>query len=304
MLAKRTTTPTVFSGAIALAALYGCSLQDYDYLGEGNGAKTNEPTEEPDETTQGSPSTDSSVETLTSETTSDVMSVPDASVTSDGTESEAGTATTSVETSSSPPVQTSENGASSSTVVETSAPPADTTVVEETSDVWVPGPVVVDPDNLLTGTNTNFEGGVGSWTRLGGASISTTTAAAYTGARSLICQGRAQGAWEGPAINGLTILEAGKSYVVSGWVRTKDPEGQPFHIVRKAVCVTDAGPETDDSKIYVQLVGGYTGTEWAQLVSEPFSMPDCDLQTFDIYFEGPPIGEAFYLDDVSIVLVQ
>jgi hypothetical protein len=33
-------------------------------------------------------------------------------------------------------------------------------------------------------------------------------------------------------------------------------------------------------------------------------MPNCDLQTFTVYFEGPAIGKKFFLDDVAIVPVD
>lgn len=287
MLAKRTTTPTVFMGAVALA-LYGCSLQDYSYLGAKNGGKTNDKTEPPDETEESSTS---------KAPTSDpgVNSGPDASVSSDTSDT---IDTSSVAITSSDPTSTSEPDTGSSSVETPSSSPSS---VDETSGPsWVPGPVVVNPNNLLTGTNTDFETSRGAWMPLGGVVLQTTTATAYTGQKSILANGRTQN-WEGPSIEMLNVLEHGKSYIVSGWVRSGDDTGQPFHIVRKAICIYDGGIETDDSKIYLPLASTYTDSTWTQIETEPFSMPDCTLQTFVIYFEGPAAMKSFYLDDVVVV---
>lgn len=161
---------------------------------------------------------------------------------------------------------------------------------------------MVDPYNLILGAS--FENGPGDWVALGGATLQVTTEKSRSGEKSLATVGRTQN-WEGPSLEMIDILTPGESYIASGWVRMKADKGATFHIVRKAICVSDAGvAETDQSKIYLQLGATYTDTTWAQIVTPPFSMPDCDLQTFVLYFEGPGPSEAFYLDDVSVVRAQ
>ena len=156
---------------------------------------------------------------------------------------------------------------------------AETTPSQEPSE---PPPVVIDPNNLFA--NASFEDGAGDWTTIGNAVLVAATSTSHTGDRSLLCQGRTQ-AWEGPSIEALPLVQRGGTYLVSGWVRAANDIGQPFHIVRRAVCLSDAGvEEKDDSVIYVQLAGTYTDDAWSQLVSAPFTVPDCDLSTFVIYF--------------------
>lgn len=184
---------------------------------------------------------------------------------------------------------------------ETGTSQATTMEAGTVSEVWTPGPVVVDPRNLLVGTNADCEGGRGEWTVLGGSVLVVSDSAAHTGAKGMLSQGRTQ-SWEGPTIELVGLLKPGRQYVASGWVRSEDGSGQPFHIVRKGICVGDGGVvETDDSEIYVQLASAYTSGDWVQLVSAPFTLPTCHLQTFAIYFEGPAPGKSFYLDDVSVV---
>lgn len=159
-------------------------------------------------------------------------------------------------------------------------------------------PVVVDPNNLLT--NASFEDGVGEWVGLANSTVETSATTAHTGEQSLQSVGRTQG-WEGPSLEVKSLVQPGADYVVSGWVRSANG-GQPFHILRKALCVGDAGAaESSESYAYHQLAETYTNETWAELVTEPFTIPDCELETFVIFFEGPSQGESFYVDDVSLL---
>lgn len=301
MLAKRTLIPTVFAGAI-VTALGGCSLQDYDYLGAENGNKDDTKDEETTEeqTTESQTSSNSPDASVTSDTSSATSSSVDTSITIETTSSHEPDASVSSESSS--PVEAGPGNSSSSAAPSSSSTTSEPVTSSDVPTEDPPLPVVVDPYNLITGAS--FENGPGDWVVLGNASLQVTTEKSRSGEKSMATVGRTQN-WEGPSLDVLDILEPGESYIASGWVRTKSGNGATFHLVRKAICVNDAGvTETDDSKIYLQLGATYTEDAWGQIVTPPFTMPNCDLQTFVIYFEGPPAGEAFYLDDVSIVRAQ
>lgn len=237
---------------------------------------------------------DASVATMTDQT------LPDASLSSgpgsDAADSGACDPSTGKCTPSSDVASTSGAMSDAGVASSSSAPASSSDQPEETSG---PPPVIVDPNNLIE--HPSFEPGTPSflWTAAGGAVISMTTQAAHTGSRSLRCAGRVQG-WEGPSIDVVSLVEPGQQYVVSGWVRSTDETGQPFHILRQATCEGDGGAATDPS--YVQLAATYTDDTWAQIVSEPFTVPDCSLTSFVIYFEGPAPGKVFDLDDVSLTV--
>lgn len=302
MLAKRTLIPTVFAGAI-VTALGGCSLQDYDYLGADNGKKDDTTGEETtaEDTTESETSSNSPDASVTSDTSSSAVSSSDTSITIETVSSHEPDA--SVSSESSMPVEAGLSSSSSSSAApasSSSSEPASSSSDVPTEDP--PLPVVVDPYNLILGAS--FENGPGDWVVLGNATLKVTTDKSRSGEKSMATVGRTHD-WEGPSLEMLDILTPGESYIASAWVRPKSDKGATFHIVRKAICVDDAGvAETEQAEIYLQLGSTYTEGPWAQIVTPPFSMPNCDLQTFVLYVEGPPPGESFYMDDVSVVRAQ
>lgn len=301
MLAKRTTTPTVLSGAVALLALYGCSLQDYDALGEGKppGPKTEETEDET--STRETPS--SSVNETVSSTAEESTSGVDASVT---TEEDSGVAETTQVSSSE--VATSEPVTSSETPV--TSEPATSEPASSSSDVSSePPPPLVVEGNLIQ--NSSFEQPVltgtlpGRWQVIGNAAAIVSSSISHTGNRSWQCAGRTAN-WEGPGIELRTILDPGLVYVARAWVRMDADSPATFHIVRKNVCVFDGAVEQDNDAnrplIYTQLAAGFsTGNEWVYLESSPFTLRDCEVNSFVLYFEGPAAGESFYVDDVAVI---
>ncbi len=302
MLAKRTTTPTVFSGALALLALYGCSLQDYDALGEGKepGPKTEETEDETSTRETPSSSVNETVSSTASESTMDV----DASVTTEG---DSGVGETTQVTSSE--VVTSDT-TTSSEVPTTDEPTSTSEPASSSSDEssGPPPPLVVE-GNLIQ--NSSFEQPVltgtlpGRWQAIGNAAAIVSSSVSHTGTRSWQCAGRTVN-WEGPGIELRTILDPGIVYVARAWVRMEADKPATFHIVRKNVCVFDGAVEEDNDAnrtlIYSQLAAGFSiGNEWVYLESSPFTLRDCDLNSFVLYFEGPAAGESFYVDDVAVV---
>lgn len=302
MLAKRTTTPTVFSGALALLALYGCSLQDYDALGEGKepGPKTEETEDETSTRETPSSSVNETVSSTASESTMDV----DASVTTEG---DSGVGETTQVTSSE--FVTSDT-TTSSEVPTTDEPTSTSEPTSSSSDEssGPPPPLVVEGNEIQ---NSSFEQPVltgtlpGRWQVIGNAAAIVSNTVSHTGSRSWQCAGRTQN-WEGPGINLLTILDPGITYVARAWVRMEANKPATFHMVRKALCMYEGGvePENETTKplIYNQLAAAFTvGDEWVQLESAPFTLRDCELNTFVLYFEGPGAGESFFLDDVAVI---
>jgi hypothetical protein len=148
-------------------------------------------------------------------------------------------------------------------------------------------------------SNASFEDGKGDWIPLGGAVLRVSRTTAHTGERSLQLGGRTQ-SWEGPSLDVTALVQPGQQYVASAWVRTAS-EGQPFHIVRKAICAGDAGADGNgQGYIYAQLASTYAYGTWSQIVAAPFTVPDCELSSFAIHVEGPAPGATFFLDDVSL----
>lgn len=298
MLAKRTKTPTVFTGAIALIALYGCSLKDYDYLGAGNKPPDDE-TQEPEETetTEVDTSADASVETPSQST--DVSSEPDASVTTAPVETEISSSTSTTEiTSSSPPFEPSSEPTTS--VTETSVPPIETTA-GETSEPSLP-PLVVE-GNLIT--NSSFESGITPWVPFGNAVILTSSDEVHTGEMSLLCAGRGQATYQSASLALLPLLEEGKSYRLQVWARVTTSTSTGITFTAKAPCIPDSGViDTTDPTNYLQLGSGLVRSDkWSQVSSAVFELPTCNLAEFTLYFDGVPVNEDYYIDDISLVEV-
>lgn len=295
MLAKRLSTPTVFAGAMALAALSGCSLQDFDYLGEGN--------KSPPKDTSSDDRTPTSTETTDSSSSTSVA--PDAALSSEPAPTD--------ETSGSEPSAGSTSNSSSEASSDsepTSAPDPTSTLPDDTS-TREPRPDPVDvPGNLIP--NFSFEEapkfGTGplQWQPIGPVSLSITTTDSHSGTRSMLVAPRAEN-WHSPGINVRGVLEPGKSYVAKAWARASESSG--FNLVLKNVCIVNGEVEnsTDDPApgVYTPLTSNFSlGTEWVELETPPFELRPCEAVDVVLYIEGPAAGVHLFVDDVSLVALD
>lgn len=277
--------------AVALTTS-ACSLQDYTYLGAGDPN-----TDTSDETsTNGSETTESDASDVSMTDTVDI----DASVPEGGID-DGGDMTTG-------PVLTDQTDETDTTMVETS----DTTAVDAsdvgsddtdtTTDDLDGGSVAPEKieGNLIP--NSSFENPIAGsgWYPFGPLTLSNVEDPVHTGLRSLMAAGRSD-LWQGPGISILSPTSGGTAFRARAWVRA-DEETNSISMSLKWTCFVrdDAGVGTpvDD---YLPLATVFaTATQW-HLLEHVLTVPDCDLTGLDLYFEGPPAGAAFYVDDVSLV---
>jgi endo-1,4-beta-xylanase len=140
--------------------------------------------------------------------------------------------------------------------------------------------------------NAGFELDAAGWFGFGGAAVTSTTAQAHTGARSVVAAERTQ-TFQGP---GTDLLAAGAvpgaTYLASAWVRIA---GNPLTSVVMTLKATCAGETT------FQRIGIVTANDlgWSLLIGR-IVLPSCAATELTAYFEGPPAGTDIFVDDVSL----
>jgi endo-1,4-beta-xylanase len=151
-------------------------------------------------------------------------------------------------------------------------------------------PPSVLPDHIAT----DFENGtVQGWYGRGGSEILTVTAsAAHSGANGLQVEGRTQG-WNGPQLDVTPIMEAGKTYELSAWLRL--PAGTPNASVSMTIQRTTGG-----SDHYEGVTSGtVTAGGWVKLTGEyKLVYPSEKVVVYFELFANPTL--AFYVDDFLI----
>ncbi|HYD40393.1 MAG TPA: endo-1,4-beta-xylanase [Anaeromyxobacter sp.] len=157
--------------------------------------------------------------------------------------------------------------------------------------------LLVDNVSARAPTTTNlipdgtFESGVGSWFSWNGV-LSTTSALAHGGSRSLVSTGRTG---NGPVARSLMgIVEPGKTYQVSFWVSVGNAASADVNLTRKFSCQGQS-----DSYSWVVNPTAVTSGGWVQL-SGTLAVPSCTLTDALIYAEGPGAGIDLYVDDVTL----
>jgi GH35 family endo-1,4-beta-xylanase len=136
-----------------------------------------------------------------------------------------------------------------------------------------------------------FESSVGSWFSWNGV-LSTTTALAHGGSRSLVSTGRTG---NGPVARSLmSIVQPGKTYQVSFWVSIGNAASANVNLTRKFSCQGQS-----DSYSWVVNPTAVTSGGWVQLAGT-MAVPSCTLTDALIYAEGPGAGVDIYVDDVML----
>lgn len=149
-----------------------------------------------------------------------------------------------------------------------------------------------EPANLIG--NPSFETGHGGWIPMGASTLVDVSTGAHSGDKCVLSSGRTD-AWMGPGYTAaISLLTPGNNYLMSAWLRmVTNPENAQLTL--KHDC--DANPQ------YTPVTNVLIGTEWTK-IEGVLRVPDCDLVELTPYFEGPPPNVEFWLDDVSITLVE
>ena len=145
-------------------------------------------------------------------------------------------------------------------------------------------------ENLLT--NPGFEyGNIEGWTDWG-CDLRAVREQVYTGSFSILASNRTQG-WQGPVQSILGVMEEGKTYIISGWVRLQNADEDRIGIT---VSQTDSEGRQYNG---IHFSTGYND-QWIQLIGQFTLNVTGNLSELNVYFEGPAAGVNFYLDDAVV----
>jgi len=150
-------------------------------------------------------------------------------------------------------------------------------------------------ENLVT--NPGFETGdtTGWWGPGLNIVPSGRTGNAHGGKFSVLTSNRTAN-WERPRQSLVGVLENGKAYQISGWVRLQNAE-------HSSIGITILQEDSSGSNWYKPPGCWSTGyiDQWIHL-SGIFTLNiNGTIKDLAIYFEGPPAGVDFYVDDVEVV---
>lgn len=272
--------------AVALTTS-ACSLQDYTYLGAGDpNTDTSEET-----STDGSETTGSDASDVSMTDTVDIdASVPEGGI-DDGGDMTGPDLTDQTDTTM---VETTDTTAVDTTDVDASDMASTTDEVDAG-----PEPPLVVTGNLIP--NSSFENPNSVWYGFGNSSVVNTLDRAHTGVHSLHSTARKE-KYEGPATSIMSVVTQGESYVIRAWVQSDDGVNS-IQVSVKTVCrevLDDAGVSSLVEYYDPVASVGATSTSWHEL-NGLYVIRTCDMVSVDIYFELPPGGVEFYIDDVSLV---
>jgi predicted outer membrane repeat protein len=142
-------------------------------------------------------------------------------------------------------------------------------------------------------SNQGFESGTTGWVGSFGTTITSSTAQAHSGARSLRIANRNLGTWQGAETNLLGLASPGDVLQATLWARVEGDPSEPVLFTMRSTC---QGAATTFTTVASATA---TNTAWVQL-SGSVQVPSCTLTELVVYAEGPRIGIVFYIDDVSV----
>jgi hypothetical protein len=109
----------------------------------------------------------------------------------------------------------------------------------------------------------------------------------------LLASARTQ-SWQGPVQSILGAVEEGKIYTISGWVRLQNASENKIGLT---INQTDSGGTQYHS---ISWSTGYND-RWVRLSGNFTLAITGNLNSLNLYFEGPAPGVSFYLDDAEVV---
>jgi predicted outer membrane repeat protein len=143
-------------------------------------------------------------------------------------------------------------------------------------------------------SNQGFEAGTSGWAGSFGTTISSSTALARSGTRSLRIENRNLGTWQGAQYSLLGLASPGQSLSARAFARIVGDPSEPVMLTSRAVCSGNPNP------IYQQIAAATaTNTSWVELAGA-VAVPSCTLTEHIVYVEGPRTTVIVHLDDVSI----
>lgn len=149
--------------------------------------------------------------------------------------------------------------------------------------------IVYADTNVLT--NPGFENGIQGWADRS-CKIEAVNSPVHSGKGAAKVSGRYD-TWQGIRQTMTDKMVPGKTYKISAWVKLDNA---------KTATVTVSFEQRDDSGTKYPNVASVTATDsnWT-FISGNFTLDvNGALGGLDVYFEGPPAGVNFYVDDVNI----
>jgi glucuronoarabinoxylan endo-1,4-beta-xylanase len=143
--------------------------------------------------------------------------------------------------------------------------------------------------NILV--NPGFETGTAGWADRN-CTITAVTSPVHSGLSSAKASGRTAD-WQGIKQSVWGKMVEGKPYEISGWVRLANAPS--------ATVALSVEQQDDAGTNYHRIASAtVTDTDWTQLSGEFTLQVTGTASVLDVYFEGPPPGVDFYVDDVSV----
>lgn len=142
--------------------------------------------------------------------------------------------------------------------------------------------------NLIV--NSDFEAGTGGWFNFG-PDVLGSSSDAHGGAGAAIATGRTD-TWNGIATDLTARVVPTATYHAEAFLKIAGAASAPVALTAAVTCA--------DGSTQFLPVGSATATnnDWAR-VSGSVTVPDCSLQSFYLYGEGPAAGVDLLLDDAS-----
>ena len=151
-------------------------------------------------------------------------------------------------------------------------------------------PAPITQENIVP--NGTFESGTDGWFSWNGGVITTSTFA-HGGAQSLMVTDRSSA--NPPAATDLTAaVTPGVTYNASMWVSIANAASASVNATTMIKCT---GQDASFSWLAQVTASENTWTE----ISGTIAIPDCDIETFMLYAEGPGEGIDLLLDDVEVL---
>jgi len=141
--------------------------------------------------------------------------------------------------------------------------------------------------------NPGFELGTSGWQSYSGwAPMTTTTNFPHSGARAALVYNRPN-TYAGPSQSLLGILQAGQTYICSGWTRVERGDNQPTQLSMRQI--DGAGTR------WIGLAHGVAYSNRWTFISGTFTLNVVGTLTdLTLYFEDPAAGVDYLIDDVSV----
>lgn len=148
-------------------------------------------------------------------------------------------------------------------------------------------------------TNGDFEAGLDSWQARGSASITLESTQAHSGNNSALVQGRTE-TWNGLQKDVKGLFTADKTYNVSAWVKLSDDSTTVSPDIKLTLQIEHTSTE------YLELtpVTTVNAGDWVQLSGTYTHSITTQESAALLYVESNELTADFYVDDISVTLVE